>query len=135
MKWAATTAFALAFAIGLGLCTPARAQAPGANPPGLNPAHYQCYKVAGQSPPVVVRLRDQFGISPNVKVLQPAFLCTPVAKNEEPIADEKTHLVCFADAGVRPPNRTVRVSNQFGTQTLKVAKPATLCVPSLKQVQ
>lgn len=135
MTNATTTALGIALAIGLGVCTPARAQAPSPNPPGLNPAHYQCYKVAGQSHPVVVRLRDQFGVSPNVRVLQPVFLCAPVAKNDESISDERTHLVCFADSGVRTPNRTVRVTNQFGTQALRVATPAALCVPSIKQLQ
>jgi hypothetical protein len=134
MTYATTTALGVALAIGLGICRPLYAQAPSPNPPGINPAHYQCYKVAGQSPPIVVRLLDQFGTSPNVRVPQPVFLCTPVGKNGEPISDERTHLVCFADSGVRPPNRTVRVTNQFGTQILRVATPATLCVPSLKQV-
>jgi hypothetical protein len=135
MTNATTTALGIALAIGLGVCTPVRAQAPSPNPPGINPAHYQCYKVAGQSHPAVVRLRDQFGTSPNVKVLQPVFLCAPVGKNDEPISDERTHLVCFADSGVRPPNRTVRVTNQFGAQALRVATPALLCVPSIKQLQ
>jgi hypothetical protein len=135
MSYATTTAVRVAFAIGLGVCTPARAQAPSPNPPGVNPAHYQCYKVAGQSHPAVVRLRDQFGASPNVKVLQPVYLCAPVAKGDQTISDERTHLVCFVDSGVRPPNKTVRVTNQFGTQTLKVATPVVLCVPSIKELQ
>jgi hypothetical protein len=134
MTHAMPTALGIALAIGLGFGTSARAQAPSPNPAGVNPAHYQCYKVAGQSPPVAVRLVDQFGQSPSVRVLQPVFLCAPVGKNGEPIADEKTHLVCFTDTGVRPPNKTVRVTNQFGTQTLKVATPVALCVPSTKQL-
>jgi hypothetical protein len=69
-----------------------------------------------------------------VKVLQPVFLCAPVAKNEESIGDERTHLVCYTDSGIRTPNRLVRVTNQFGTQALRVATPVALCVPSLKQL-
>lgn len=132
MTNATTIGFGVALAIGLGVCTPVSAQTPNPNPPGINPAHYQCYKVVGQSPPAVVRLLDQFGTSPSVRVLQPVSLCAPVGKNGQPITDERTHLVCFADSGVRPPNRTVRTTNQFGSQTLRVTTPATLCVPSLK---
>jgi len=135
MTYATETALGLALSITFGVCIPASAQAPSPNPPGVNPAHYQCYKVTGQSHPTIVRLRDQFGATPNVRALQPVFLCAPVAKNEEPISDERTHLVCFADSGIRSPNRTVQVTNQFGTQTLKVATPAALCVPSIKHVQ
>jgi hypothetical protein len=134
MAHATAMALGVVLAIGLGVGTSARAQAPSPNPPGINPAHYQCYKAAGQFQPVPVKLVDQFGGSPNVRVLQPAFLCAPVGKNGEPIADERTHLVCFTDSGVRPPNRAVRVTNQFGTQILKVTTPVALCVPSIKQL-
>lgn len=134
MTYATTTALGLALATGLAVCAPARAQAPSPNPPGVNPAHYQCYKVAGQTHPAVVKLRDQFGAAPNVRVLQPVYVCAPVAKDDEPIGDERTHLVCFVDSGVRTPNKTARMTNQFGTQTLRVATPAFLCVPSLKQL-
>src|SRR5215471_11167056 len=99
MTYAMTTILGVALAIGLGVCASARAQAPSPNPPGINPAHYQCYKVTGQSPPATVRLLDQFGTSPRVRVQQPVFLCAPVGKNGEPISDERTHLVCFADSG------------------------------------
>jgi hypothetical protein len=135
MTYPTTTGLGIALAIGLGICTPVRAQAQSPNPPGINPAHYQCYKVTGQSHPAVVKLRDQFGASPNVKVLQPVYLCAPVAKGDESIGDEQTHLVCFLDSGIRTPNKTVRVTNQFGAQILKVATPAVLCVPSIKQLQ
>jgi len=129
-----STSLAAAIVIGIGACAAARAQAPGTNPPGVNPAHYQCYKATGAFHPAPVKLHDQFGAYPTVRVLQPVYLCTPVGKNDEAIGDERTHLVCYTDTGVKPPNKAVRVTNQFGVQTLKVATPALLCVPSLKQV-
>lgn len=130
----ATTTLGVALAIGLGVCTPVRAQAPGQNPAGVNPSHYQCYKVVGQSHRAAVKLRDQFGISPAVKVLQPVYLCAPVAKDDESISDERTHLLCYVDSGIKTPNKPVRVTNQFGTLSLRVTTPALLCVPSLKQL-
>jgi hypothetical protein len=133
MTYAKTTALGVALAIGLGVCAPARAQPPSPNPPGINPAHYQCYNVVGKFQPIAARLRDQFGAS-SASVLQPVILCAPVEKNGEGITDVKTHLVCFTDKGVKPPNKTVRVTNQFGTQILKVTTPTVLCVPSLKEL-
>ena len=121
----------LAAACVLGVSAPARAQ--GENPEGVNPEHYLCYRVTGQTRPIPVKLKDQFGAAEG-RVMRPLFLCNPVQKNNQEIKDEKTHLVCYQVAGVKPANKPVRVKNQFGTQPLRVSNAQLLCVPSLKEV-
>ena len=115
----------------LGVSAPARAQ--GQNPEGVNPEHYECYQIAGQFRPIPAKLRDQFGAS-DARVVKPVYLCNPVQKNDQPIKDERTHLVCYQILGPKPANKAVRVVNQFGNQTFKVAAAQLLCVPSLKEV-
>jgi len=123
---ACTIAAVLAFGAG------ARAQAPGENPPGVNPEHYLCYRITGEIRPIPVKLKDQFqGLG--ARVMRPVFLCNPVQKNEQGIKDERTHLVCYQLATLRPVNKRVVVQNQFGKQQFRVANPQLLCVPSLKE--
>jgi hypothetical protein len=125
-------AIGIASTLALGTGLPAHAQ--GQNPEGINLQHYECYRVTtGQTRPIPVRLKDQFGSS-EARVLTPVFLCNPVQKNEEPIKDEKTHLVCYQITGPRQANKTVRVKNQFGEQQLRATVAQLLCVPSLKEV-
>src|SRR5262249_17053402 len=67
--------------IALGVDTPSHAQ--NKNPPGVNPTHYQCYRVSEVEPfkPREVKLRDQFGTS-TTKVSKTSFLCAPIDKND-----------------------------------------------------
>jgi hypothetical protein len=83
--------------------------------------------------PIPVKLKDQFGAS-DARVVKPAYLCNPVQKNDQPIKDERTHLVCYQIIGPKPANKAVRVVNQFGNQPLKVTSAQLQCVPSLKEV-
>jgi hypothetical protein len=105
------------------------------NPAGVNPTHYQCYRVAEKTPfkERGVKLRDQFGTS-GAKVLRPEFLCAPTDKNNLRARDRKTHYLCYEDVGPKAPERTVEIVNQFGKQILVVGGPVVLCVPSLKKV-
>jgi len=105
------------------------------DPAGVNPAHYQCYRISEVEAfkPLGVTLADQFGKA-EVKVLKPVMLCAPVSKNRAAVKDSKTHLVCYEDEGLEPANKKVAVINQFGKATLTVGGPAMLCVPSLKTV-
>jgi hypothetical protein len=114
-----------------GLSVTAQAQR---NPPGVNPTHYQCYRVAEKDPPFKpreVRLRDQFGAS-GAKVLKPMFLCAPTMKNNLKPSDTRTHYVCYEDEGPKAPDRPVGITNQFGKEILVVGGPVILCVPSTK---
>jgi hypothetical protein len=125
----AAIGLASTFVLGLGLS----AQAQGQNPPGINPEHYECYRVVGKVPAIAVSLKDQFGAT-RAALVTPLYLCNPVQKNEQAVKDEKTHLVCYQIKGPKPVNKAVRVVNQFGTQPLKVAVAQLLCVPSLKEL-
>jgi hypothetical protein len=51
-----------------------------------------------------------------------------------PVRDKRTHLMCYKDEGPKAVEKKVAVTNQFGTETLTVGGPWTLCVPSLKTV-
>lgn len=59
----------------------ASAQAEGKDPPGVNPIHYQCYKVEAPTKPITVNtLRDQFGAAEKIAVTTPMYLCVPTAR-------------------------------------------------------
>ena len=111
------------------------ANAQGKDPPGVNPSHYQCYRIAEQTPfkSVGVTLKDQFNAS-DAKILKPILLCAPTSKNGAVVKDPKTHLVCYQEDGAKSADKTVSVTNQFGTEKLTVGGPTMLCVPSLKTV-
>jgi hypothetical protein len=127
MKYIALAACSIAATLALGAS--ARAQE---NPPGINPEHYLCYRITGEVRAVPVKLKDQFQAL-GARVMRPAFLCNPVQKNEQGIKDERTHLVCYQLANLRPVNKRVMVENQFGKQQFRVFNPQLLCVPSLKE--
>jgi hypothetical protein len=90
--------------------------------------HLQYYKAKGEAPEVYVDLKDQFGMV-TVLVEKPEFLCNPVDKNGEGIRNPAAHLVCYKIRG-ESAKQDVRVTNQFGEQTLKVKPPELLRVPS-----
>ena len=105
------------------------------DPPGVNPEHYSCYRVSPATPFKLqkVTLSDQFGNS-TAYVVQEALLCTPVSKNDQPIKDKVTHLMCYTLKADKSANKAVSITNQFGTFTMKVGLLTQLCVPSLKKV-
>ncbi len=116
---------------GLSALSPAAAQ--GKDPPGVNLAQYQCYRITEQTPfrHVGMTVKDPFGTA-DVKLLKPILLCAPTAKNGAAAKDSKTHLVCYQADGGKSADKTVTITNQFGTETVKVAAPSMVCVPSLK---
>ena len=100
--------------------------------------HFTCYDVRPKTPfeGRTVSLEDQFEIE-RAKVLQPVSLCAPVEKNGVRLHDGQTHLTCYAIQDLsrkeKPGGRVAVVKNQFGTETLTVLEPQTLCVPSTKK--
>ena len=114
--------------------------------------HYECYQARPDEGEENVRrevlLEDQFGKA-TVTVKDPQLICTPVVKNADPgkavlkfpddLRNPIDHLVCYSiregDSGgdrEGSERREVSVDNQFGKQSLEIAKPRLLCVPSLK---
>jgi hypothetical protein len=84
-----------------------------------------------------VNLVDQFEEA-DMTLLRPYRLCNPADKNGEGINDPTEHQMCYQirDTAVGPRfrRREVIVENQFGTQTLVVMRPETLCVPAEKDL-
>lgn len=100
--------------------------------------HFKCYDAAMKKGTRfvsrVVRLEDQFEKT-TAKVVGPDRLCNPAQKNQEPLRDRFTHLVCYrlhdlSGTTFVPINVTVR--NQFGEQKWTVVNRDGLCVPSEK---
>ena len=134
MKTIATTATVgviLATAFGF-FISPALTQAP--NPPGVDPTHYQCYRVSEIKPikTKAVKLVDQFTKSAP-KVGKAAFVCTPVEKNGEPPKDKDTHLTCYTVPAVNA-GKKVRMIHQLGEHDLQVGGSIVLCIPSIKKL-
>lgn len=122
-----------AFALSVG----AQAQTITANPNGIDPEHYKCYVALDPIPPFqprTVDLQDQFGKRP-VRLQKISFICTPVSKNGEVVADRLSHLVCYQFSQPAPdPVKRVEVKNQFGVTQFTVGRAGHLCVPSFKRV-
>jgi len=116
--------------------------------------HFKCHLVQGQPVNVGVSLVDQFD-QEVVLVGRPLLLCNPTVKVHGespagsapdrledatvPITNPDAHLVCYriiprvgTPSTAPTTNRAVKVLNQFGKETIKVAQPILLCVPSTK---
>ncbi len=121
-------------AIGIGMALTSVAQAQGKDPPGVDPAHFLCYRVSQAAPikPAEAKLADQFGAF-GTKIGNALFLCTPVSKNGADVKDKVTHLTCYS-VSAKNAGKKVKVTNQFGSQVLTVGGSVVLCVPSLKEV-
>ncbi len=133
MKTKAMALFATIFALSFASAGQAQTLAP--NPYGVDPEHYQCYTISQPSTfqPRGVTLRDQFGFR-QTTVFRPAYLCTPVSKNNGLLADRVSHLVCYVTSTGPTINKRVEVLNQFGRLQFTVQRAFQLCVPSLKRV-
>ena len=112
--------------------------APPAAPPFVAPPidTFKCYG-AGETGFVRrgVRVRDQFATrARTTRLRQTTLVCNPAAKTRAAIREPRAHLVCYQSRDVSPFRaRRVSVTNQFGTRVLRVVKPVSLCVPSLKR--
>ena len=97
--------------------------------------HFKCYKASGGTGAATVSLSDQFDVE-RVRVAKLRYLCNPVQKDDTRIQHPLSHLACYQIVALKrqPPFSpvTVRVRNQFGVEVLRVVRPETLCVPSLK---
>jgi hypothetical protein len=120
------------------LCVPSGKSIVPAPPPPLVKGldNYECFSVKPQQTPHVkpVTLVDQFGKSVAAIGL-PVALCAPARKDNEPVYNRVTHLVCYAITA-RPAlvPRHVTIRNSFGTATGTVFARQTLCLPSTKKL-
>jgi cysteine-rich repeat protein len=129
--------------VGGGDCCSADCQTPDVRC-GLGLDHYQCYQIkervkTNKFQPVTVSLADQFETIDESLVKKPRFICNPVDKNGEGIADPTAHQVCYTNRDDRSAvgkfaKRTIEVSNQFGLQRLIVQRPNHVCLPAAKAI-
>ena len=115
---------------------PARAVSPPAPPPFVAPPvdHFKCYRgIQRGFRKRSVRLRDQFATR-TARLRTTTLVCNPARKDGSKRLAPRAHLVCYESRDVTPFRpRSVSVTNQFGTQVLRVVRPVSLCVPSLKR--
>ena len=104
----------------------------------LNLDHYLCHRQTRPTPRFLrraVTLVDDYE-SKTTLVLRPDSLCAPVNKDGGGIKDPTTHLQCYRIRQVggqfRFAPRNATTTNQFGSGSLGVRAPRTLCVPSTK---
>jgi len=112
-------------------------------PPSAPPIdHFQCYiikETKGSTKFVAqtVTVEDQFG-SMTIELKKPKRLCLPVDKNGEApgAGGHDARLLCYQAKQTNQPKfekfSPAYTSNQFGFETLKVIKPAELCVPAIQ---
>jgi hypothetical protein len=100
----------------------------------VNPIdHYKCYRVRGaRFRQNGVSVETQFG-SLTVDIKRLLHLCAPVDKNDEGIADQDSHLLCYQIRGPRPtvPD-SVFTTDQFGSDEMALYGVRELCVPASK---
>jgi len=111
-------------------------------PPDLNGGtdHFTCYDVIEQNlhPPATISLTDECNVTlTGVQAFTPLQICNPVAKTVggvvTPITEPEAHLTLYELTQKLPSNpRRVVVNNQFGRQTLRVAAPKLIAVPTVK---
>jgi hypothetical protein len=99
----------------------------------LSKNHYLAYGMkAPIPPPTAVNVVDLFGADV-VQLRRPRFLFGPVNKNGSGLPDPAAHLSCYTIKGNDTPPSSVQVTNQLGTQQLRVLRKASLlCNPAEK---
>jgi hypothetical protein len=100
--------------------------------------HFQCYKVKRSrgAPKFAKRtasISNQFE-TVTVTLVRPRLLCAPASKNnEDPTAPSHPgHLTCYKTQNAPFADQTHTITNQFGTDVVKVVHRRELCVPSLE---
>jgi hypothetical protein len=101
--------------------------------------HFLCYQITTSTPvSVTVRTQDQFDNRPKrTRVSESVQLCNPVQKTHDTVVTDilfpNDHLIAYRIGAHSTLSLTVQVKNQFGTQQLKVYRPAeVLLVPTRK---
>lgn len=112
--------------------------------PPLDPGveHFACYQVkrgkgAEELPKgIEVAAVDQFGQAKLFELKKPSRICIPSDKNDEGLADERHHLLCYkAKRAKGEPKHAkvgaIHVANPFGSEILDTRREEELCFASL----
>ncbi|MDO8473469.1 MAG: hypothetical protein Q7T05_06590 [Dehalococcoidia bacterium] len=107
-------------------------------------SHFKGYRVSNGNPVYrVVTLKDEFGVSKNVIVLEPVMLFNPTEKRiakadgtvaVTPIVNPDLHLVAYRTVPLTSFKAVVGLKNQFGSETIDVFGNNYLLVPSFKKI-
>lgn len=93
----------------------------------------QCYAASGSSRARLrFELSDRFGTRP-MDLEKTSAACHPARPDEETLLDGARHLVCSrlqAPEGIRFANRTIAVSDRFGSSELRLVRPISYCAPA-----
>ena len=76
---------------------------------------------------------DQFGKT-KVVAVKPESLCTPASKNQQPVLDERAHLLCYSLKVPRTFRATVTIANQLDKAKFTAVRLASLCLPTGKSL-
>lgn len=134
--------FSLPVALVLTLAFSSSAFAQPGGGPNLNGGtdHFTCYEAIPQNPhsPATISVTDDCNRTlTGVQAFTPLEICNPAAKTVggvvTPITENQAHLTFYELTQKLPANRRrVTVNNQFGPQTLRVAAPRLIAVPTVK---
>jgi hypothetical protein len=94
--------------------------------------HFKCYRVTGSQVRVDdLQITDQFG-SIEIDIKRPLHLCLAAQKNDEPIVDPGSALLCYQVRGIPPSTAPALIytQNQFGPDQYPFFGPRDLCVQS-----
>lgn len=100
--------------------------------------HYQCYSGKDlRMPPFVPQgaaLSDQLGTE-QIGADKLKYVCAPVNKNGEGIADPAQHLACYAISATKlAPRPQAQISSQFQASRFELKRARYLCLPATKVV-
>jgi hypothetical protein len=83
-----------------------------------------------------ITISNQFDKLSTAVAVAPLRVCAPAIKNNEPIPDKVSHLVCFSIRVANGPTgtRDAVVTDQFGSHPLTVilSEPESICLPAAK---
>ncbi len=112
-----------------------------AEPSSMDMDHFKCYAAGIQRgtsrfTALDVPVADTFE-NKLTKVSRPVQICNPVSEDGGAITRPTAHLECYAIRDATKPRqsrftkRDVTATDSFGSETLTVTRPTTMCVPSL----
>jgi hypothetical protein len=96
--------------------------------------HFQCYEIPRGAKDIfrTVSAEDQFGTH-RLRLREMRDLCAPAEKNNEGVPDlEGMHYACYRTDRDHYANADVTVTNQFGSEELRLRRARRLCTASSK---
>lgn len=94
---------------------------------------FACYATGDRrQAPAAISLEHRWGAG-DVTLARTLGLCNPTSVAGAFAADAATHLVCYDERGGEAADQEVRLQNRFGDATVRLGRPAGVCLPSWLQ--